>query len=37
MGLLVTGNKELADQFRYTRLLHGATPGVMEAYTVSWR
>jgi cystathionine gamma-synthase len=32
MGLLVTGSTELASRFRHNRLLHGATPGVMEAY-----
>jgi cystathionine gamma-synthase len=32
MGLLVTDNAELASRFRHARLLHGATPGVMEAW-----
>jgi cystathionine gamma-synthase len=32
MGLLVTADTELAASLRYTRLLHGATPGVLEAW-----
>ena len=32
MGLLTTGNTELAEKFRQTRLLTGATPGALEAF-----
>jgi cystathionine gamma-synthase len=32
MGLLVTADPGLAEKLRYTRLLHGATPGVLEAW-----
>jgi cystathionine gamma-synthase len=32
MGLLVTADPELAARLRYSRMLHGATPGVMEAW-----
>lgn len=32
MGLLVASDSELAEKLRYARLLHGATPGVLEAW-----
>jgi cystathionine gamma-synthase len=32
MGLLVTADPGLAEKLRYSRLLHGATPGVLEAW-----
>jgi cystathionine gamma-synthase len=32
MGLLSTRDAHLAEEFRAARLLHGATPGVMEAF-----
>jgi cystathionine gamma-synthase len=32
MGILSTNDPELASEFRAARLLHGATPGVMEAF-----